>query len=73
MTALGAAVYILLLDLILGFVGWSVYAAGGVALLMVVYILAALYKRKYSVVTATPDGILILAYLFLSSAQRAYR
>ena len=65
LTALGAAVYILLLDLILGFVGWSVYAAGGVALAWSFIFLPRYIKRKYSVVTAiASDGILILAYLF---------
>ncbi|MDD4002605.1 MAG: DUF6320 domain-containing protein [Clostridia bacterium] len=65
LTALGAALYILLLDLILGFGGWSVYAAGGIVLTWSFIFLPRYIKRKYTVFTAiATDSILILAYLF---------
>ena len=65
--ALGASLYIILLDIHLGFTGWSFYVAGGIVLAWS-FILFPLYiKRKYSIIGAMFfDSLLVLAYLFFA-------
>lgn len=65
LTALCIALYLLLLDLILGFTGWSVYTAGGMALLWSFILLPRYIKRNYSTIMIMAfDSGLVLAYLF---------
>jgi hypothetical protein len=64
---LSAAAYLLLLDAILGFNGWSVYGAGGAALLWSIIFLPRYIKSKHKVIIAMAvDTALLLAYLFFA-------
>lgn len=71
--ALTAAIYILALDMQLGFTGWSLYSAGGLALAWSFFLLPLYINRKYNVIAAIIfNSFLVLAYLFFSLGANGY-
>jgi len=66
-TALSFAIYLIIIDYLTKFSGWSLYSAGGIALAWSFTLLPMYIKRKYSTIgTIFFDSILLLVYLYFS-------